>query len=417
MALDFTGISNVGEFYSHHYLSALLEGDLKATFRAWSQREKDGGPRAPHRRLAGLATRYFEAAGRAEGRDEPEDRWTPAREFHAHLLDALGYPYQPVALPLDDGSVLPALLSLPRDGRPWLWIVDAPFPRSGDAADPLGERPFPAQLPPEAQSAKLPPGTWAELLDGPLFRQAEPPRWVLLLAGSDTFLIDRHKWGQGKYLHFDLSELFGRRQTPALRATAGLLHREILAPHEGPCLHDTLDEASHKHAFAVSGDLKHGVRRAVELIANEALWYKRTISHEKVYGDEDLARTLTGECLTWLYRLLFLFYVEARGEDHGVVPMKSDTYRLGYSLEALRDLELVPLHSEAARQGFYIHDSLRKLFHLVNRGHLHRGAQELDYTECGLHHTFTVQPQRSQLFDPEHTPTLSGPLEILTVHL
>ena len=34
MALDFTGISNV-EFYSGHYLTAVLEGDLKSLFAGW----------------------------------------------------------------------------------------------------------------------------------------------------------------------------------------------------------------------------------------------------------------------------------------------------------------------------------------------------------------------------------------------
>ena len=29
MAIDLTGISNDNEFYTHHYLSAILEGDIK----------------------------------------------------------------------------------------------------------------------------------------------------------------------------------------------------------------------------------------------------------------------------------------------------------------------------------------------------------------------------------------------------
>ena len=35
MALDVSGIHNVGEFYSHHYLSAVLDGDLKALFKTF----------------------------------------------------------------------------------------------------------------------------------------------------------------------------------------------------------------------------------------------------------------------------------------------------------------------------------------------------------------------------------------------
>ncbi len=35
MPIDLSGIHNVGEFYSHHYLDALLEGDLKGLFARW----------------------------------------------------------------------------------------------------------------------------------------------------------------------------------------------------------------------------------------------------------------------------------------------------------------------------------------------------------------------------------------------
>ena len=49
--------------------------------------------------------------------------------------------------------------------------------------------------------------------------------------------------------------------------------------------------------------------------------------------------------------------------------MQSDAFRLGYSLESLRNLELVPLTTDEARSGTFLSDSLRKLFHLVQRGH------------------------------------------------
>jgi len=41
MSLDLTGIQNDNEFYSHHYLSAIFEGDLKDTFKQWQQQEDD----------------------------------------------------------------------------------------------------------------------------------------------------------------------------------------------------------------------------------------------------------------------------------------------------------------------------------------------------------------------------------------
>ena len=39
MPLDLTGIQNVGEFYSHHYLDALLDNDLKGLFGLKSEVE------------------------------------------------------------------------------------------------------------------------------------------------------------------------------------------------------------------------------------------------------------------------------------------------------------------------------------------------------------------------------------------
>jgi hypothetical protein len=69
-----------------------------------------------------------------------------------------------------------------------------------------------------------------------------------------------------------------------------------------------------------------------------------------------------------VYRLLFMFYIEARPEL-GYVPIgKSDIYLKGYSLESLRDLEMQPLSTPHAREGFYFDATLRRLFKLVAEG-------------------------------------------------
>jgi hypothetical protein len=43
MSLDLTGITNENEYYSHHYLSAIFEGDLKDTFSQWQAMEDSYG--------------------------------------------------------------------------------------------------------------------------------------------------------------------------------------------------------------------------------------------------------------------------------------------------------------------------------------------------------------------------------------
>jgi hypothetical protein len=42
MAIDLTGIHNVGEFYSYHYIESLLQNDLKGLFARWRTAENVG---------------------------------------------------------------------------------------------------------------------------------------------------------------------------------------------------------------------------------------------------------------------------------------------------------------------------------------------------------------------------------------
>lgn len=418
MTLSFAGIENV-EFYSGHYLDSVLEGDLKAQLDTWAAAERDKGARPPWKALDALANRWFLQSRAAADESDPHARLRHARDFHAELLQALGYQYAPELVELDEDTHLPVLLTATRDQRPFLWVLDAPFPsaRSEDN-DPLDETPrHPDNQDPLFQ-ARLPKQTFRELLDDTLFRQegipGGGPRWVLFLSGDEALLTERNKWLQGRLLRFSWKELFTRRDADALKAVAGLLHRDVLAPDSGLCLHDTLDENSHKHAFAVSGDLKHGIRRALELLANEAVWCRRE-QKKAVFSNDDFANKLREESLTWLYRLLFLFYVEARSEELQTVPMRSDTYRKGYSLETLRDLELVPLHTEKAQNGYFLHDSLQTLFRIVQAGfpkalsaEEQKGLLGLDLESETSAHGMRVTALHSPLFDDERLDALAG---------
>lgn len=389
MTLDLVGFRNVGDFYSPHYVDAVLDGDLKEVLSKWTAAERDGGTKSPPRRLLGLSAKYFSLLAKA-ATSKDEERTALATELHAHVLDALGYAYAPAVETVDDdegGAIdVPMLAAAERDGRPWLWALGAPF--CGEEEDPFD---YPLA---GSQSVR-------DLLDGPLFRQQAPPRWVLFLAGSDVFLIDRHKWPQGKYLAFALGELFARRNETAFEVLAALLHKSVLAPGDGACLLDTLDEASHKHAYGVSTDLKKGAREAIELLANEAIFHVRSVQKRGVFENDVLADQLKRECMVYLYRLLFLFYVEARGAEAGVAPMASDAFRMGYSLDALRELELVPLTTKEAQEGTYLHESLERLFAIVNRGY---GKGQMTLGEAG--DGFVVDGLRSPLFDPDATPLL-----------
>ena len=252
MALDLTGIENV-EFYSGHYLDAVLEGDLKGLFEAWRKAEDEDGRKAPYKGFNPVATAWEQARKQAGGEPEAVERWRVARNFHAELIEALGYPYEPDVAHLEDDTMIPLATRVDRDGHPYLWVVDAPFPpdESSEALDaPLLRDQYPR--PREGESTPLIPqsrdngqkgvaATWRELLDTALFRLDHAPRWILFLGGDDILLAERAKWPAGRFLRFDLGALFTRRDPKALRALCALVHRDALAPDAGLCLHDTLD--------------------------------------------------------------------------------------------------------------------------------------------------------------------------------
>lgn len=425
MALSLTSIENV-EFYSGHYLDSVLEGDLKGTFSKWKQTAEDAGTKQPQERLRALAGSFLKARSlaRGEGRsgNSAAERWQCARDFHADLLAALGYERSPGAESLGKDAQCPVLATYGSKARTDLWIVEAPF-RASDEDSSLDECLLPEQYPvpgegstatdlpssPDAARKGL-PATWRELLDSFLFQAEDSPRWVLFLAGDEIYLAERNKWIAGRYLRFDLADLFIRLENAALKAVCGLLHRDVLVPADGACLHDTLEEKSHKHAFAVTGDLKHGVRRSVELLANEAIWFLKE-SKRAVYTNEKIAAQLQDDCVTWLYRLLFLFYVEARGSELDVVPMKSSAYRRGYSLEGLRDLELVALTSEKARNRYYLDASLRRLFAILNEGYggpVQKKGETGSFGAFGTEPSLEVHALASPLFDDDRLQILKG---------
>ena len=231
----------------------------------------------------------------------------------------------------------------------------------------------------------------------------------MLLSDRQCLLIDRYKWLQNRLLRFDWDEILGRKDDITLKATAALLHQQSLVPEQGNSLLDNLDENSHKHAFGVSEDLKYALREAIELLGNEAAEQLIQMPGINFTGNSALdADKLSRECLRYMYRMLFLFYIEARPELN-YVPHESEAYRKGYSLEALRDLELVKLTTDESRKGYYLHQSISKLFKLIHQGYQGERESELGdaWEDRGIHNTFTLEKLDSHLFDPEHTPYLN----------
>lgn len=405
------GISNENEFYSHHYLSEIFRGDIREILESWQQRDEADGVKPPYQQLRTLNRDFFTFSERFARDRQPASRIALQREWCARLLPVFGYTIHPSALlRLEDGCELPLLCSVALPDRPPSLLIVEAYDSEREDVDPLSLSPhkgqFKGDVPPLPALLKE---SWNDIISRRIFGQHHPPRWVILVSDRQLLLIDRLKWNQNRLLRFDWEEILGRRDDATLKAAAVLLNRDSLVPADGVSLLDTLDENAHKHAFGVSEDLKYALRQAIELIGNEAAQSLISQAREQKKGvftgeGQIDADQLTRECLRYMYRLLFLFYIEARPEL-GYVPHASEAYRLGYSLETLRNLEMVRLHSDEARNGTYFHQSVTQLFKLIHQGYNTQGAT--GQLGESLHHTFSIAPLDSHLFNPEYTPLLN----------
>ena len=238
-----------------------------------------------------------------------------------------------------------------------------------------------------------------------LMPEERRPHYVLMLAGNVVFLFDRDKWARGSYLQFSLDDLYFQAQIKTYRLHYALFHllccKETLAADGQTVLMDSLIEESYKNAYEVTKDLKEGVIFAVETLANEALYYWKQNNNLPVsdYTDDTFEAEVKDDCLTIIYRLLFLFYAESR-EELEILPVGDEVYKLGYSLESLRDLEMMRLNSQASREGYFFDDSIHHLFSLLSKGH--------HATDAANNKSFRVRPIDSPLFNDKNLHHLAN---------
>lgn len=451
-----TGITNANEFYSNHYLDAILKDDIKGVAERWKDREaitaeqstgttSDNEPvagyQSPPKQLSGLSRKYFQLRERFRSQRSEAERLAIQREWLGLFLPVLGYSLQPQLQPLEGGAWVPTVAhevkgqsnqQAEKQTAPLLWILEA-LPAADEATDVLSLSFRPAQI--EAlkeierfqqislQVAGAETGNalketlktlqsipLEEIISDWVFAQEEPPRWVLVVSIDRVLLIDRFKWNASRLLSFDIGDILARKEADTLLAVATLLDKAHTCPPEGSPLLDELDENSHRHAYSVSDDLKYALRECIELLGNEAVWYIREKRKEGVFAGRLDEGQLSLECLRYMYRLLFLFYIEARREL-GYAPMNSPVYREGYSLESLRELEQTELRTEEDSEGYFVDASLKKLFWLVWEGYPaqveEQQALNLEAEEI-FHDTFELAPLKSHLFDPGRLALLNG---------
>ncbi len=402
-------IENIGEFFSSNYFDEDFSKKVLEKSGHGAEERKEF-----QKRISALKDPYFKFKRTfLEDRLRTKDKVTETHRFHTLVLNALGYegdrPQLRRALPpgREERAAHPPH-PVSRYAVHMMVMEMQALIKEGDE-DPDGL--FEQQYNVEDESQLSPPQKyhrvqWQNVFTVPEGLKISPmvinkavselflldphqrPRYILLCAGNQYYLLEQEKWFRGSYLRFDLEEVFTEaaidRENYALFYF--LLGKEALAPQAEIVLMDQLDEDSHKSAYEVTKDLKEGVVHAVEKLANETVFYWKQEGRD--LADID-ATKLKDDCLTMVYRLLFLFYAESR-PDLELLPTKDKTYQDGYSLEMLRDLEQVPLNTASSINGHFFHLSITRLFHLMSSGY--REKQEHS-------RSFRVRHLDSPLFD------------------
>ncbi|MEH0441468.1 hypothetical protein QBA74_39320 [Streptomyces scabiei] len=444
MSIEFDSFTNRGEYLSAHYFAEQLGTDLKrGLFATWTMREgDDNDPRkTPREQLRTLRSAYhtpevrgyFAETTQLDATDESRLRtydnpeWTKRlTSWHQDVLKALGY------------DAAPGDLTVHRAGRTHtlpvayhghgIIAIDCGWAADNDAAlDPDGPgRLLSPQHVSSSETYETGAALASWLFQSELGKPGGPhPRFVLLLHGGVLLLADRSAWNEGRYLAVNLDaalERNDRTQQGELATIAALFSLEMLRPGENDQTRpiDALLKSSSANAAGVSGELRYGLQRSVEIIANEVL--RRMAEPQNNVTPADIespkipfTRELTREALRYLYRILFLLYAEARPEL-GILPADDGTYQAGYSMARLRELVATDeeLIDEEAKNGFHLFHSLDVLFNKVNFGHRPYGT-EADDDQAGddeatrkakagrrseARFGLRFEPLRSELFEP-----------------
>lgn len=404
MAMNLHGILNQNEYYTNHYFTTIFEENAADSIANWRQSARDNGTATPWAAFRETSKTYYRIRERyLQLRNEAGSRELIESQA-AEYIRALGYGERHSEnIELNDEIAVPVFHEeRKQNGAPLLWILLSVAQERDD--DILQGYAFGRRDENDEEFSIRLSENNDEVLARLFFTGAEAPRWIILIGINQIALIDRNKWDKKKYLQFNLDEIFSRHEETTYQALAVLLHKESLCPVEGNSLLDALDENSYKHASSVSDSLKYALRECIELLGNEVLYDRRTRQGINLAENPVDAGELTLECLRYMYRILFMLFIEAR-EELGFAPMKSDVYQKGYSLEGVRDVcENVREISAEAADGYYIHETISTLFDMIYTGY---PEDQTAYKEAlkiqSPHDMFTIEPLKAHIFDPQYT--------------
>ena len=415
MSIDLTGITNKNEYYTNHYFSTVFEENTSATISDWNAAARESEEiKTPWSLLRQNARQYYTAHNKFVRSSVNLQVLANIKALAGNYLKSLGYPEaKPEVVAVDDSLSVPVYLEMTKsNGAPLLWVLLSASKESD--AGIMESFVFNADDVDDDAAGTLYKGILGEMANEDLvtkilFGAAEPPRFVMLIGMNQIALIDRNKWNEKRYLQFELEEIFSRLENTTLQAMSVLLHKDSLCPDDGKVLLDELDEQSQKNASGVSQDLKYALRESIELLGNEVLYDMKTRLGRDLDANPVDAGQLTLECLRYMYRMLFVLFIESRPEL-GYAPIKAQSYYSGYSLESLRDIaDNIRDDVNEVGDGYYLHETLAKLYELIYDGYPKTEDELKKATGSdSLHDMFLIAPLKAHIFDPEYTKMITA---------
>jgi hypothetical protein len=362
--------------------------------KSWDEQAKEGHPTTLSSFAEVRGRLQILLAGLAE---DPAG----AREAYALLRTALGFKGTTAAVAFERSGTETLV--------PGMWMTDnadVVFLEAGaaDAAEDVlsSIKPLGRVL---VDGKEMPSLTLAKVVSE-IYLAERSPKYVVIMAGRWLVLTEQERWAEGRYLAADALLVADRNDTRRHSETdrfLAIFGRDSLMPTpDGSIWWDDVLAASVKHTVGVSKDLREGIRRSIEIIANDVLKRRATcgLPVDDVDG-QDLAR----QSLRFLYRILFLLYAEASPEM-GVLPIGTGEYNEGYGLDRLRELTLVNIQSQESQRGTHIYESLERLFRLVDGGHQPAKGSATD-DPSGDNEGLVFQPLKADLFQKSATSLIN----------
>lgn len=378
----FKGIHNEAEFYTNFYFDNKLSSDLQSKVASFTDiKDKTD-------KLKGLESYYWsyrDAKPSNEG----------LLEFYQKLLTLLGYQFDLKVVDTLKETSFNSIAQVHADERTNLYIF---------LTNEIEEGTF--ETPPLALNIAENPETreLSEVISEFFDELENPPKWILVGSPTTIFLLERNKWAFGKYIKFNWDEIFQQKTDDLYSSILGLISKESLCPQSGQSIHAEMDDNSHRHAFEVTTELRESVRESIELLINEMIFQKKE-KHQAYLSKVDsnlYAKELSHDALFYAYRLIFLLFLEAQAEDSELLPLKSEIYRHGYSLEKLLELiHDIPDEKTTDFEGSFVFESLQQIFNLIYNGFNYKAEKDLLTDTTITNSGFLLKGLKSELFSPE----------------